>query len=217
MSIKVSDLIQAVRGLVSEDEEKYFKDTFFILAFNGATLHAFSQLQTISEFMWLVPGSITITAAHVTNGTRIHALPDRTGYVSNYCFNANLPDRDWRPKLIVGADTTVLYDTQDYSISLPNFVLHNDPVSEGTIEFWYKAPPARVNNPIDPLTYLTDHAFNYYVEYGVWYAERRDENENPLTDPRIQAELFALSRLLTNAGGLAKGFESNWDDVAGYD
>lgn len=219
MAIKVSEVISLVRGLVAEPVEKFFKTPFLILAFNSAQEHAFTELMSISEFQWLTKSAITIDSAAVTAKTRSYALPDRTVYVSNYTTdrNSRIANRDFRPKFNNGSADTWLIELLDYSVSLPNLVLHYDPTETGTIEFWYKALPARISNETASVTFFPDFFFNYFVEYLTWYCQRREADELPQSQPRIQAELLKCRALLNNAGGRPTGFQANWDNVCDWD
>ena len=211
MAINVPEVFRTVLGLVAEDNPKFFKAPYLILAFNAATEHAFSELQSISEFQWLTKGTITIDSDDVTNKNRIYALPDRTIYVSNYTTDryAFVADRDYRPKF----GDCYLIDGRDYSINLPNFVLHQDPTETGTITFWYKATPARIQTENDSVTFFPDFFFNYYVAYIEWYCRRRDEDEVNRHYQRVVDELLRIRAVLNNAGGNDKQFRPNWDGV----
>lgn len=220
MAIKVSEVISLVRGLVAEPVEKFFKIPFLILAFNSAQEHAFTELMSISEFQWLTKNTITITAQNVTDALRIYPLPDRTVYVSNYVrkdCDARIADRDFRPKFNNGSADAWLIELLDYSINLPNFVLHYDPTETGTIELWSKALPARIADETVSVTFFPDFFFNYFVEYLAWYCQRREADELPQSEPRIQGELLKCRALLNNAGGRPTGFQPNWEGAPDYD
>lgn len=219
MSIKVAQVIDFTRGLVAEPVEKFFKTPFLLLSFNAAQEHAFTELMSISEFQWLVKGTITIDSDDITATNRIYALPDRTVYVSNYKtdLGARRANLDLGPKFNNGTDDTWLLELHDYSVSLPNLVLHYDPTETGTIEFWYKALPARVQDETAEVTFFPDFFFNYFVEYLVWSCQRREADELPQSAPRIAAELLKCRALLNNAGGRPTGFQANWDGAHDHD
>ena len=219
MAIKVSEVISLVRGLVAEPVEKFFKTPFLILAFNDAQEYAFTELMSISEFQWLTKSSITIDAAAVTAKTRIYALPDRTVYVSNYTTDrdARRADRDFRPKFTNGVSDTWLIELIDYSVNLPNFVLHFDPIETGTIDLWSKALPPRITVETASVTFFPDFFFHYFVRWLVAACRERDDDERPQDDPKVQAELLKCRALLNNAGGRPTGFQANWDNVCDWD
>lgn len=219
MSIQVSEVIRTVLGLNIDPNQKLFNTPYLILAFNAAAEHAFTELHNISEWQWLQKGTITIDSAAVTAKTRSYALPDRTMYVSNWARDrdARITDRDFRPVFNNGLDDTYLLELVDYSVSLPNFVLHYDPEETGTITFWYKALPARITNEDQTFTGFPDFFFNYFVEYMTWYCMRRNEDVDPRQDPIIAREIFKLRGILNNAGGKPDGFVPNWDNVCDYD
>ena len=215
MAIQVSEVFRTVLGLVAEDNAKFFKMPYLLLAFNSATEHAFTELQSISEFQWLTEGEIEIESADVTAKTRIYPLPARTIYVSNYTTdrNAFIENKDFRPRL----NECYLIEDRDYSISLPNFVLHADPTETGSIKFWYKAVPARISSENESITFFPDFFFNYFVIYVEWFCRRRDEDEENRHSQRVQAELLRLRALLNNAGGSPRAFQPNWSGVLDFD
>lgn len=214
MSILASDVINTAKGLIAEDNPKFFTEPFMIQGLNSAIVYGYNAVSS-PEYRFLKKGTITISSTDVTNKKRDYALPSRTYYVSNYVLRPQ--NIDYRPKYVDGVNDRWLSEELDYYIDGTNFILTFDPEAPATITIWHKALPARITKATDTITEFPDVFFNFFVEYLVWYCKRREMDGDTVPKGMVVEELNLAIAMLNEISGKPRGFEPNWDAVEDWD
>lgn len=223
MAIIASEIIETVRDLLAEDNQKFFKPRTFVQAINSGMWYAYPKVATINEYTFLKKGTITITSTDVTNKVRSYPLQARTIWVSDF-IRVDL-SVDYRPLYNNGLTDRWLNSEYDYYIDGSNLVLTFDPPDPGTITYYYKGLPDRLKKDTDPIPDFPDFFFNFFVEYAKWYCKVK-ENDGDITDAEgktlvsfdpVLFELENAKAMLNDMDGRPRQFVPNWDMVMDFD
>lgn len=207
--INTAEVIDTVRGILIDEKARFFKEPFLVRAINQASLFAFAKLQHAREHLFLDTTGITITEQNVSDGVTDYSLPENCSYVSDKCDFRRDPVRDYRPLY----NNSRLIAHRHYEVTLDKFRFLTAPTVPGTVQIWYKAPPASITKQGKLLIAWPGFAFNYFVAYLEWIATRRDEEEDANKSTLVIGELNTLRQIIINQMGRPERINPEWDMI----
>lgn len=214
MSIKISDLLSEMEGLLDDEHKQYWEANDYRRHINQAVRLAFGWLYTANEAIFLEPATITVDATAVSTEQITFPLPARTLFVSHYDnqkYEGARGGFDFKPIFLGSAgDSCKLKPLEDYLVGLPNLIMSRAFQSEGTIALWVKKFPERVVDNTGEIA-LPEFFFDLLLEIGLHYARRKDRNpekETSIVWAREQCLQMAKLQI-----GFPTAFKVDWDNL----